>query len=97
MPETKGFKRRPQTHASDADRFIAGAGNPAAGKATPWDGLREDVIKPFNLRLNEVQRAQIELIVSRHPDHNSIHSWLMAQVQRGIANDLERAVSHDIK
>jgi hypothetical protein len=75
MSELKS--RLPSKSKTDLDTFLGGAeqrttSKPASTKqlAYPWedDKVREDVIKPFNIRLSEPYLLKLKYIAEHTPD-----------------------------
>jgi hypothetical protein len=62
----------------------------------PWEasGVREDVIRPFNLRLSEPEYLQLKYIVE-HGGARSMHQFALAAVRAALAEAVARLPTED--
>jgi hypothetical protein len=88
--------RLPGKKDSDIDAFIAGAENKKAKSASvaktasyPWEapGIREDIIKVYNLRLPEPYLLKLKYIAEHTPD--SMHKFCLNVLQDAIDEKIE--------
>jgi hypothetical protein len=88
--------RLPGKKGSDIEAFIAGAENKKAKSASvakaasyPWEepGIREDIIKVFNLRLPEPYLLKLKYIAEHTPD--SMHKYCLNVLQDAIDEKIE--------
>jgi hypothetical protein len=83
--------RRPRL---DPDSFIAAADVPLPGEGReeipPWErpGVRDDVTKPFNLRLPEPLKLKLDHIRGR--TRVSVHEFIMAALVPAVEAEIER-------
>ena len=105
-----GFKKRPKPPESPnppdpaaVDAFVRGAEEPAASvpaaapvQPYPWEasGVREDVIRPFNLRLSEPEYLQLKYIVERG-GARSMQQFALAAVRAALAEAVARLPAED--
>lgn len=94
MSELKS--RLPTKKIPDLDAFISGAEEKIAPKSTPkrkanlpWEetGVREDVIKVYNLRLSEPYLLKLKYIAEHTPD----------SMQKFCLNAIEKEIDKKIK
>lgn len=61
-------------------------------KVLPWENLSNEVIKLFNLRLSQVQTAQLKYIVKNSLEFDSIHQICISAVEKEIKRLLKNIV-----
>ena len=91
------FSRKPAGLPKSVDDFIEGAEKrteqPApkrASKALPWKapGVREDVVKTFNIRLPEPYHLKLAYIAEHTPQ--SMHNFCMEVLTKAIDAEIEK-------
>lgn len=85
MSEQRPFTRRPQT----IQEFIEDAETPVPARQTdhgplPWEGAREDVTKPYQLRLPEKHYQMLKYIAKNTP--YSMHAFCLEKLLNAIEN-----------
>jgi hypothetical protein len=92
----KSFSRKPARLAPDASAFIEGAEkrteqptDPVVTQELPWDarGVREDVVKTFNLRLPEPYHLKLAYIAEHTPQ--SMHNFCIDILTSAIDAKIE--------
>lgn len=90
------FSRKPAGLPKGADAFIKGAEKrtetptpPVVPKELPWNapGVREDVVKTFNIRLPEPYHLKLAYIAEHTPQ--SMHSFCMEVLKDAIDTEIE--------
>lgn len=101
MPDKKQTMtlKRPTSSkkAQAAEDFVNEAGNetqttaPVEGELE-WEaeGINPNVIKPFNLRLNQPDSLKVKFIVKNSPQFKSKHDFCMQVVQDAIEAELDK-------
>ncbi len=88
--------RPPEKKVQEMEDFVSGAETkttqtPRRKKAAkrPWEeaGVREDVIKPYNLRLSEPYLLKLKYIAEHTPD--SMQKFCLAILQKEIDKKIE--------
>lgn len=94
MSEPHSFSRRPR----NVEAFIQGANVPVPVNAAdegplPWEQAREDVTKPYQLRLPEKHYLMLKYIADKTP--YSMHSFCLDTLLKAIeAKALEISSTH---
>lgn len=58
----------------------------------PWEqeGVSDKVLKPFNLRTNQVQIEQLKYIVDNTAGYKSVHAFCMEAVKKAMEKQLKK-------
>ena len=85
MSEQRSFIRRPRS----VEEFIQEANapmpaNPGDAGPAPWEQAREDVTKPYQLRLPEKHYLMLKYIANESP--YSMHSFCLETLLKAIEN-----------
>jgi hypothetical protein len=98
VSEQRSFTRRPRS----VEEFIQEANDrpmsakPRDGGAMPWEQAREDVTKPYQLRLPEKHYLMLKYIADKSP--YSMHSFCLETLLNAIENKaLEISKSNHIQ
>jgi hypothetical protein len=72
------------------------AAEPEETGLLPWEAedVNENVIKPFNLRLNQPDSLKVKFIVKNSPQYKSKHDFCMQVVQAAIEGELEKMINN---